>query len=73
MIASAAVVLVVQGGIAGLSALAGDFISDVSLDALATAGGVLLIGVALRLLDVKRIRVANLLPALVLAPLFTAL
>lgn len=73
VILSAAVVFLVQGGIAGLSALAGDFISDASLDALATAGGILLIGVALRLLDLKRIRVANLLPALVLAPIFTAL
>jgi hypothetical protein len=70
---SAVTVLVVQGGIAGISALLGDFLSDVSLDALASAGGILLLGVALRLLDIKRIRVANLLPALVLAPLFTAL
>ncbi|MDH3606407.1 MAG: DUF554 domain-containing protein [Acidimicrobiia bacterium] len=70
---SALTVLVVQGGIAGLSAVLGDFLSDASLDALTTAGGILLIGVALRLLDMKRIRVANLLPALVLAPLFTAL
>lgn len=70
---SAATVLVVQGGIAAVSAVAGDFLSDASLDALTTAGGILLIGVALRLLDLKRIRVANLLPALLLAPLFTAL
>ncbi|MBT8165532.1 MAG: DUF554 domain-containing protein, partial [Acidimicrobiia bacterium] len=70
---SAVTVLVVQGSIAGLSAVLGDFLSDTSLDALTTAGGILLIGVALRLLDLKRIRVANLLPALILAPLFTAL
>lgn len=70
---SAVTVLVVQGGIAGLSAVLGDFLSDASLDALTTAGGILLIGVSLRLLDLKRIRVANLLPALILAPLFTAL
>ena len=70
---SAVTVLVVQGSIAGLSAVLGDFLSDTSLDALTTAGGILLIGVALRLLDLKRIRVANLLPALILAPVFTAL
>ncbi|NNC91501.1 MAG: DUF554 domain-containing protein [Acidimicrobiia bacterium] len=70
---SAIIVLVYQGAIAGLSALLGDFLSDTSLDALASAGGVLLIGVALRLLELKRIRVANLLPALLLAPIFTAL
>lgn len=70
---SAGTVLVVQGGIAAISAAAGDFLSDESLAALASAGGILLLGVALRLLDLKRIRVGNLLPALVLAPLFTAL
>ena len=70
---SAGTVLVVQGGIAAISAAAGDFLSDQSLAALASAGGILLLGVALRLLDLKRIRVGNLLPALVLAPLFTAL
>lgn len=70
---SALVVLGIQGGIAGLSAAAGDLLSDASLDALAAAGGILLLGVALRLLDIKHIRVANLLPALVLAPVFTAL
>lgn len=70
---SAIIVLVYQGAIAGLSALLGDFMSETSLDALASAGGVLLIGVALRLLELKRIRVANLLPALLLAPIFTAL
>jgi uncharacterized membrane protein YqgA involved in biofilm formation len=73
VILSAITVLVVQGGIAGLSAVLGDFLSDASLDALASAGGILLLGVALRLLDLKRIRVGNLLPALILAPLFTAL
>lgn len=70
---SAVIVLLYQGSIAGLSALLGDFLSETSLDALASAGGVLLMGVALRLLELKRIRVANLLPALLLAPIFTAL
>ncbi|MGI9647305.1 MAG: DUF554 domain-containing protein [Acidimicrobiia bacterium] len=73
VIFSAGTVLVIQGGIAGISAVLGDTLSDASLDALTSAGGILLLGVALRLLDLKRIRVANLLPALLLAPLFTAL
>jgi uncharacterized membrane protein YqgA involved in biofilm formation len=73
VIFSAGTVLVVQGGIAAVSAVLGDTLSDASLDALTSAGGILLLGVSLRLLDLKRIRVANLLPALLLAPLFTAL
>lgn len=73
VILSAGTILVVQGGIALVSSIVGDSLSETSLDALASAGGILLIGVGLRLLDLKRIRVANLLPALLLAPLFTAL
>ena len=45
-------------------------LSDPMLAALASAGGVLLLGISLRLLGLKEVRVANLLPAVVLAPLF---
>jgi uncharacterized membrane protein YqgA involved in biofilm formation len=70
---SAAVVLVIQGGIAlGASALEG-VLTDPMIDALASTGGILLLGIALRLLDLKHIRVANLLPALVFAPVLVRL
>ncbi|MCJ7726626.1 MAG: DUF554 domain-containing protein [Acidimicrobiia bacterium] len=63
-------IIVLQGGIAlGAGALEG-VLTDPMLDALGTAGGILLLGIALRLLDLKKIRVANMLPAVVLAPLF---
>jgi uncharacterized membrane protein YqgA involved in biofilm formation len=68
--ASALTVLVIQGGIAlGAGGLEG-VLTDPMLDALGAAGGILLLGIALRLLDLKEVRVANLLPAIVLAPLF---
>jgi hypothetical protein len=38
-----------------------------------SAGGVLIIGISLRLLDVKDVKVGNFLPALVLAPLLVGL
>jgi uncharacterized membrane protein YqgA involved in biofilm formation len=68
--AAALTVVVVQGGI-GLAArgLEG-MLTDPMLDALAAAGGILLLGIAVRLLDLKEVRVANLLPAVALAPLF---
>ena len=70
---SAGVVLVIQGGIAlAASALEG-VLTDPMIDALASTGGVLLLGIALRLLDLKHIRVANLLPALVIAPVLVRL
>lgn len=40
---------------------------------LSAVGGVILIGLALNILDIKRIKVANLLPALFLAPLLAML
>jgi uncharacterized membrane protein YqgA involved in biofilm formation len=36
-------------------------------------GGLMLVGIALRLLDIKKIAVANLLPALVIAPVIVAI
>lgn len=42
------------------------------LDEMTAAGGILMLGLALLLLDLKRIRVANLLPAIALAPLVVA-
>ena len=38
--------------------------------AITAAGGLILLGVALRLLDLKPVRVASFLPALVLAAIF---
>lgn len=61
-------VLVIQGGIAlGAGALDG-VLTDPMVDVLGATGGVLLLGVSLRLLELKRVRVANLLPALAIAP-----
>jgi uncharacterized membrane protein YqgA involved in biofilm formation len=40
---------------------------------LTAVGGVILIGLALNILEIKRIKIANMLPALILAPLIVAL
>lgn len=67
---SALTVLVVQGGIAGFAFLLRDVMDAATILAITAAGGVILLGVALRLLELKRVRVANFLPALLLAPIF---
>ena len=41
--------------------------------AMTSTGGVLLLGLGLGLLELKEIRVANMLPALIVAPLLVAL
>lgn len=67
---SAVSVGVLQGGIAAAGRLLEGLLSDPMVDALGAAGGILLLGIALRLLELKKVRVANLLPAVGLAPLF---
>ncbi|MFD2080347.1 DUF554 domain-containing protein [Actinopolymorpha cephalotaxi] len=71
--AAALTVLVVQGGLTVVGALVGTFLSTGQVSALTATGGLLLVGVALRLLRVRQLPVGDLLPALALAPLFTAL
>lgn len=66
---SALVVLVVQGGIALFAGVLDGVLTDTMVEVLESAGGVLIFGIGLRLLDIKHIRVANLLPALIIAPL----
>lgn len=61
--------LVWQGGLSLLASAAGAGVSDPMVAGLTATGGFLVIGIGLRLLDLRPIRVANLLPALVIAPL----
>jgi uncharacterized protein len=66
-------VLVIQGGISLGAGLFEDALVGESLAALTSAGGVLIIGISLKLLDIRDVRVGNYLPALVLAPVLAAL
>ncbi len=66
--ASAVTVAVVQGTLTVLALILGDLLPDAHLSALTATGGVLLVGVGLRLLRIKAVPVGDLLPALVVAP-----
>ena len=70
--ASALSVGVVQGLITVLALLVGNIIGEAEIAAITATGGILLLGVGLRILQVRAVPVANMLPALVLAPLLTA-
>jgi len=63
-------ILVIQGGIALAASLLGGGLDQSSIDAASAVGGLIMLGVGLRMLDIKQVRVVNLLPALVLAPVF---
>jgi uncharacterized membrane protein YqgA involved in biofilm formation len=73
VVASALTVFVVQGTLTALGAVMGEVMSEAEVAALSATGGVLLLGVGLRLLRLKQLPVGDLLPALVVAPLLTAL
>jgi uncharacterized membrane protein YqgA involved in biofilm formation len=66
-------VAVVQGLLTLLGVILGSFLPDAHIAALTATGGLLLVGIALRLLRVREIPVGDLLPALVVAPLLTQL
>ena len=51
----------------------GEILDGYQIDAMTVVGGTLLIGIALRLLNIKHIAVGNLLPALAVAPLLALL
>ena len=71
--ASALSVAVVQGTLTVLAALLGGLLPEAHLAAVTATGGVLLLGVGLRLLAVKAVPVGDLLPALLAAPALVAL
>ena len=71
--ASALSVFVVQGSLTLLGVLLGSVLPAALVAAVTATGGVLLLGVGLRLLAIKPVPVGDLLPALLAAPLLTAL
>jgi uncharacterized membrane protein YqgA involved in biofilm formation len=68
------VLLVYQGAISAAAMLLGSALGAVTRDTpwvieMSATGGVLIMGISLLLLDLKLIRIANLLPAVLIAPL----
>lgn len=68
---SAVSVLVIQGSLTVVGVLLGSVLPDAHIAALTATGGLMLVGIALRLLRVRDIPVGDLLPALIVAPLLT--
>jgi uncharacterized membrane protein YqgA involved in biofilm formation len=66
-------VLVIQGAITLGAGVFEDVLVGEALAVLTSAGGVTIIGIALKLLDIKDVKVGNFLPALVIAPALVGL
>ncbi|PCH69085.1 MAG: hypothetical protein COC06_08185 [Bacteroidales bacterium] len=56
--------LIYQGGLTLLAALFGEVIPEVVITEIAGVGGVLIIGLGISILEIKKIKVLNMLPAL---------
>src|SRR5512142_2134479 len=67
---STLVILVYQGGLTLLAAQLNSLVTDPMMNEMTAAGGVILVGLAISsLLEIKKIRIGNFLPALAVAPL----
>jgi uncharacterized membrane protein YqgA involved in biofilm formation len=71
--ASAISVLIYQGAWSAIGALLGKILSDYQIDAITGVGGLLLIGIGLRLLNIKNIAIGDMLPAILVTPALATL
>jgi uncharacterized membrane protein YqgA involved in biofilm formation len=70
---SAVVVAVYQGGLTALAGVADRVLTDRMVLEMTATGGVMVIGIGIRLLDLRPLRVASFLPALLIAPVAVGL
>lgn len=63
---SAVPLLIYQGGLTMLAMGLGDFVPQLYITELSAVGGVLLIGLGINILEIKKINVMNMLPALLM-------
>ena len=66
-------ILVVQGGITLGAGVFDDILVGEALAVMTSAGGITIIGIALKLLELKDVKVGNFLPALIVAPALVGL
>lgn len=62
-------ILIYQGGLTLLGYLSGNVVNQAMIKEMTATGGILIIGIGLMLLEIRRIRLANLLPGIFVAPL----
>lgn len=70
---AAVTVLVFQGGLTLGAGFLQDALTESMITEMTATGGVMILGIGLLLLDIKKVKVANYLPALAIAPLIDLL
>ncbi len=73
VILSSVTILLYQGALTLGAAWAKPFLTDPIIAEMTATGGLLIVGIGLTILDIKRVRVASMLPALVFAPVLTGI
>ncbi len=69
---SVGTILVYQGGLAAGASLFANVLTDAMVQEMSAAGGLLIVGIGFRLLEIKDVRVADFLPAILAAPAIVA-
>ncbi len=70
VIFSAIPLLLFQGALTLLAMYAGSFFSPVIIQGLTSVGGILLIGLGINILEIKKLRIMNMIPSLIMVILF---
>lgn len=70
---SAIPLFIFQGAITVLAACSRAFFTDILINQLSAVGGILLLGLGINILEIKEIKVSNLLPALLVVPIIAYL
>ena len=70
---SALSVLIYQGGITLFASSISHFLTDPMVVEMTATGGLIIVGIGIRLLNLREIRLANFLPALAIAPMIVML
>ncbi len=70
---SAVSILVYQGGITLFANALSGLLTEPMIAEMTATGGLIIIGIGLKLLEIKQLRLANFVPAIVIAPIIVAL
>lgn len=70
---SAIIILLFQGGLTLGASLVAPFMTDIVMQELSAVGGAMIIGIGINLLDIKKIHVGDMLPAIFIPPIYYAL
>lgn len=66
-------IIIIQGGISFFAIYADDLLNNFMITEMTAVGGIIIISIGIVILDIKKIQVANFLPALIYSPLLVYL